>query len=129
VAELSAELGSHAVGVLALSDTWVTTERSRLVPYKASGPSRLGPPLVSAGEEMTRLLPVPVPVSRRALSQARLVARSEQVEWWKPSPAPHDTFVAFYSTERGADRAGAHGTAWVMVDRRTGEAFIQGWID
>jgi hypothetical protein len=78
---------------------------------------------------MTRLLPVPVPVSRRALSQARLVARSEQVEWWKPSPAPHDTFVAFYSTERGAERAGAHGTAWVTVDRRTGEAFIQGWID
>jgi protein ImuB len=125
IAELSAELGPHAVGVLSLSDTWVTTERSRLVPYRHGEPGarRVSPPLVSAGEEMTRLLPEPVPVSRRALSQVRLLARSEEVEWWKPSPAPHDAFIAFFS-----DRA-TRGTAWVSIDRRTGEAFIQGWLD
>ncbi len=129
--ELSAELGSHAVGVLALVDTWVTAERSRLVPYTASPASRF----VSSGEEMSRLLPAPKAVPRSevgGLSQLRLVARSEHVEWWRRGGGEragergeaHDAFVAFWEESREA-----RGTAWVSVDARTGEAFVHGWLD
>jgi protein ImuB len=130
VAELSAELGPSAVGVLALVDTWVTADRSRLVPYRASPPPHVAP-LVSEGEEMTRLLPVPKPVSRSelaALPDLRMVDRSEQIEWWKAGTTSgghaRDAFVAFWK-EGGT----AGGTAWVSVDGRTGDAFILGWID
>jgi protein ImuB len=128
VAELSAELGSTAVGVLSLVDTWVTRERSRLVPYKASPPSRSAPPLVSPGEEMSRLLPAPKAISRSVLGSLptlRLISRLEQIEWWKSTaqPQPHDVFVAFWEEE------GNRGEAWVSVDGRTGDAFLHGWLD
>ncbi len=135
VAELSAELGSHAVGVLALVDTWVTSERSRLVPYTASPPPRSLPPLVSQGEEMTRLLPVPKRIPRSELAEMpelRMVARSEEVEWWKRGARAEEAFVAFFSEGRGADgggEGGPRGTAWVTVDSRTGDAFLHGWVD
>jgi protein ImuB len=125
VAELSAELGGSAVGVLALADTWVTILRSRLVPYDAAAPSRTGPPLVSAGEEMSRLLPAPRAVPRGALAPLRLIARSEHVEWWKAGPHAHDAFVAFW----GDTGRGGRGSAWVSVDRRTGDALVHGWLD
>jgi protein ImuB len=121
VAELSAELGPHVVGVLSLVDTWVTTERSRLVPYRTSASSQR---LVSAGEEMSRLLPVPKAVPRSALTHVRLVERSEQVEWWKAGAKVHDELVAFWEEGRGGK-----GTAWVSVDGKTGDAFIRGWVD
>ncbi len=132
VAELAAELGPSAVGVFALVDTWVTAERSRLVPYKASPPPRMARPLVSPGEEMTRLLPVPKPVPRSelgALPELRMVARTEQVEWWASASGQraHDSFVAFW--EEGNARERGRATAWVSVDARTGDAFIQGWLD
>jgi len=123
VAELSAALGAHAVGVLSLADTWVTTERSRLIPYQASPPSRFAREhLVSQGEEMSRLLHVPRAVSRRSLTEVRLVARSEQVEWWKPGSHAHDAFVAFWEE-------GGRGNAWVSIERETGAAWIHGWLD
>lgn len=126
VAELSAELGAQAVGVLALVDTWVTVGRSRLVPYRASPPSRTGPPLVSAGEEMSRLLPEPKVVPRGALTHLRLVARSELVEWWRPEAQAHDAFVAFWDEGGGQ---GGRGAAWVSIDPRTGDGLVHGWVD
>jgi protein ImuB len=126
VAELSAELGPQAVGVLSVVDTWVTSERSLLVPYRTSA-SSAGAVLVSSGEEMSRLLPVPKSVSRSALTQVRLVARSEQVEWWRSGAAAQDEVVAFWE-DRTLGKVG-QGTAWVSIDGKTGDAFIRGWID
>ena len=125
VAELSAELGCSAIGVLAMADTWVTALRSHLVPYRAAPPSHGGSALVSAGEEMSRLLPAPRAVPRDAFTRLRLVARSEHVEWWKPGARAHDAFVAFWEEAR----RGGHGTAWISIDDRTGDALVHGWID
>jgi len=129
VAELSAELGAHAVGVLSLVDTWVTTERSRLVPYRTSASQKSAhvSALVSAGEEMSRLLPTPKAVPRSTLTHVRLVGRSEQVEWWKPGAKVYDEIVAFWQDRTGG-KVG-QGTAWVSLDGRTGDAFIRGWVD
>jgi len=136
VAELSAALGSHAVGVLSVVDTWVTAERSRLVPYKTSPLSHAGATararLLSQGEEMSRLLPAPKTVARSELREVRLVSRSEQVEWWKPGSHAHDAFVAFWegSGERAGERGmSARGMAWVSIDRETGDAQVLGWLD
>jgi protein ImuB len=127
VSELSAELGAHAVGVLSLVDTWVTHERSRLVPYRASPVSSRGPSLALAGEEMTRLLPVEKPVSRGELHEAKLVQRREEVEWWKTRGAPSEELVVFWQEGKG-ERA-VRATAWVRVDVQTGDAFLEGWVD
>jgi hypothetical protein len=65
---------------------------------------------------------VPRAVSRRSLTEVRLVARSEQVEWWKPGSHAHDAFVAFWEE-------GGRGNAWVSIERETGAAWIHGWLD
>jgi hypothetical protein len=128
--ELSAELGPEAVGTLALSDTWVMKDRSRLVPYGVNRPPHprgpRGEPLgtesfLSGGVEPTRWLAKPFAVKRSELLHARLVARFESVEWWsrgKKRGEGVEHYVAWVSP-----------MAWVEIDRRSEGVRVLGWLD
>jgi protein ImuB len=132
--ELSAELGHAAVGTLALRDTWVMADRSRLVPFGSSRPP--SPPLgafLSGGAEPTRWLEEPLVVRRASLLHSRLVARFESVEWWNDSStrprrgAVREHYAAWATVERG--RKSLRGMAWVEVEQETGRARVMGWLD
>jgi protein ImuB len=128
--ELAAELGEAKVGTLSLCDTWIAEERTSLLPYQrgkkvASAP--FGHPLLSGSVEPSRLLPVPVLTSRRALTNVRLLSRSEAVEWWTRGVTRRDVFVGWFEGDR---RLGdARGMAWFELDRATGETRVRGWMD
>jgi protein ImuB len=116
--ELSAELGHEAVGTLALSDTWVLEERSRLVPFGVKGRemSRVAA-LLSGGLEPTRLLTKPLVVKRSALLHARLVARFESTEWWRRAKR-----VSHYVSW-------VDPMAWVELDLNASIVRVMGWLD
>jgi protein ImuB len=119
VAELSAELGAARVGVLALVDTWAPGERTRLVAPTAPLPS-FRHPLVRSALEPSRL----VEPSRRpleALSEVRMLARVEAVEWWRRGPARRDVAAAWTRSE--------HGGALAWVELHEDDAVVRGWVD
>jgi protein ImuB len=133
--ELSAELGHAAVGTLALRDTWVMADRSRLVPF---GLTRPPPPRFSAflsgGAEPTRWLEEPFVVPRASLLHSRIVARFDSVEWWSPASEAGsrratvcEHYAAWVEVEQR--RKGMRGMAWVEVERETGRARVMGWLD
>jgi protein ImuB len=133
--ELSAELGHAAVGTLALRDTWVMADRSRLVPF---GLTRKAPPRFSAflsgGAEPTRWLEEPFAVPRASLLHSRIVARFESIEWWNPASGAGScraTVCEHYAAwiEGEPRRKGMRGMAWVEVERETGHARVMGWLD
>lgn len=132
--ELSAELGHAAVGTLAMRDTWVMAERSRLMPFGLARPP--SPPLsafLSGGAEPTRWLAEPIVVPRASLLDSRILARFESVEWWNDSSARplrtavREHYAAWVEAPRG--RTGMRGMAWVEVERETGRARVMGWLD
>jgi protein ImuB len=118
--ELSAELGHEAVGTLALSDTWVLADRSRLVPFGVSRKEAPSVPrFLSGGAEPTRLLTEPLVVKRSALLHARLVARFESVEWWRREKGKKiEHYVSWVDP-----------MAWVELDRETSCVRVMGWLD
>lgn len=120
VAELSAELGPSRVGVLALADTWVPDERTRLVRFGTQS-ERTRPLGATSALEPTRLVP-PRPVARDAFVPVRPLARIEAVEWWRRSPLRRDLLAAWTTSE--PERA----LAWVEL-RDEGAASIRGWVD
>jgi protein ImuB len=126
VAELSAELGPSRVGVLALADTWVPDERTRLVRY-GSPPERTRAPAVTSALEPTRLVPSR-PVPRDAFVPVRPLARIATVEWWRRAPRRRDLLAAWMSPAERAQKMTCHALAWVEL-RDDGEASVRGWVD
>jgi len=138
LAEVSAEIGPERVGTLSLQPSLRPELRSTLRPARLQVP-----PLPSApgtlGASVTRLLPSPVALGQGPITPGRLVlcvpsqaleagrvqfdARLDAVHWWTDSPVSRDYVrVWLRSQQSGA-------TAWVYVDRITGESWLHGWLD
>jgi protein ImuB len=144
VAELTAELGEMNLGTLALGDSWVTHERTRLLPYGAGfsrsasrsssrAPSRSPPCLTTAALEPTRLVP-PFFVPMSELENVELLLRIEAVQWWRLGFQQRDFIAAWLPT--GTDGALAwlevydHSSCSSRCSRGRGhEARLRGWID
>jgi protein ImuB len=96
VAELAAYLGPANVGTLELVDTWVPSERTRLVPFGAPpGANRVADhPLVTSALEPSRLVH-PFRVAARWLDSVELLARVESVEWWRRGVSRLDMSAAW----------------------------------
>jgi protein ImuB len=131
--ELSADLGHEAVGMLALANTWVMEDRSRLVPF---GVKRAKLPIsafLSGGTEPSRLLPKPLAVRRSALLHSRLVARFEKVQWWRCAfssrkSGQRDRVEQYASWILDIPRPGARTMAWVETGP-DGAAEVRGFLD
>jgi len=123
VAELAADLGEASVGTLALADTWIPVERSRLVPFGADRP-RPRHSLVTSSLEPSRLVP-PVPLPPGSLVDAVRLARVESVEWWRRGAEARDLFAVFLPVAAGDEK----NLAWVESAGRAGDARLLGWID
>lgn len=127
VAELAADLGPQAVGVLVLGDSWVPEDRSRFVSLeqaKDMAPKKKRRHLVSTVPEPTRILPVPEPVPRDSVKIVRHLSRNEGLEWWKQLPEDKKLRAVDHVYAWVADAA-----AWVEIDRRSGQARVRGWFD
>ncbi len=109
-AELSALLGSAALGTLAAQDDWRADRRSVLVPFGAPRP----PPASIPDFEPIRLITPRTSTARDMLH----VARFERVVWWRQPAGAVDWYLAF---EDGA-------VAFVEVDAR-GHARVRGFLD
>jgi protein ImuB len=136
VAELAADLGEGAVGKLSLGDAWVPENRSlfvRLDAKVATSASRSSPKSGASGKprrmlasvpEPTRILPEPVTVPRDTVKVIRHLSRLEAIEWWKHLPGE--------GSRKGVDYVHAwvdEGSAWVEIDRATGQTRVCGWFD
>ena len=128
VAELSAELGEDAVGMLELVDTWLPADRTRLVPY-GSRSSKTQQSLhslhsfVTASLEPSRLV-CAKQISRGALVGAKHLARVDTVQWWRHAPTSqgcsrHDLFMAWVD---GA-------LAWLELREPSQPLHLRGWMD
>lgn len=125
-AELAADLGEGAAGLLALESSHDPVERVRLVPWAGgSAPSSLS---VSIDvPEPSRFLPNEG--ARELLSAdgpLRLVSRSAWRAWWK-RPVELESrrtttrdWVTGWSSEAGA-------LAWIEIDTSTGLRVVRGW--
>ncbi len=131
VAELSAELGADAVGRLALGNSWLPEERTRLEPFfsRAESTEARGSHAMEnhdreslaaqhSAPEPSLLLPVPEPVERPRVNAFRFVSRVESAGWWRSSVSRD--YVAATVDAR---------PAYVEIDRTTNRARILGWLD
>jgi protein ImuB len=118
VAELAADLGNDRVGTLALVDTWVPEERTRLVPYGAKRDVPTWRSLESVAPEPSRVV---APAPAEGLAPVRLLARVEAVEWWRRPLGARDFVAAWDAREKRM--------AWVAIDRDTGASCVRGWMD
>jgi protein ImuB len=139
VAELHAELGGEAVGILALVDTWLPTERTRLVPYggQATAAVKHRHALAASALEPSRL--VQSTLMPRMLTCVHHLARVEALEWWRHTPTSHefrrnDLFTAWVARLPGppqaSDRPDGDGAlAWLELRNPNRELLLRGWID
>ena len=128
VSELAAELGSAAVGTLALVDTWTPYARTHLAPFGSMPDAPAArPPTTTSALEPTRLVaPVRVAADAVRSSTYRLLGRVEAIAWWR-EPVERCDYVAVWM---GAREGGA--LAWVACESSAlarGEAIVRGWID
>jgi protein ImuB len=83
LSELCLELGEERVGKLAVGNSWVLHDRSRLVPFTEASPVRDdGYPM-----EPTRIVPPERLDGSKSGGETKIlrhVVRTEHVEWWKP---------------------------------------------
>lgn len=136
-------LGSSAHGVqLSFPGTW--SEKGRL--DAAMEPLRLLPEPLPIG----RIGPgtvVAIDQQLFAVDQLRFVMRLDRVEWWSQGPIARDYVRAFLTSgdgpgrierlrsievapgARAAKASGAAGEALLYFDRKTREAFLQGWCE
>jgi nucleotidyltransferase/DNA polymerase involved in DNA repair len=99
VAELTAEFGESSIGILALVDTWVSDERTRLTPFgNVNTISRQT--LVTSALEPTRLVP-PIQVPKTSLLDSEFLMRIEAAQWWRSAVVRHDMHTAWLMTSRG----------------------------
>jgi hypothetical protein len=102
VAELGAELagrggrdGQLCVGTLAVIDSWVPEERSRMVPFgQAHPPVNAEVPALAAVEPVRRVPSTPAPLDT---VRVRLLSRAEAVQWWRGAASlrPVDRYAAW----------------------------------
>jgi protein ImuB len=123
VAELAADFGEASVGTLAMVDTWVPDDRTRLVPFGAARPEPRHS-LVTSSLEPSRLV-CSVRLPRESLVGAVRLARVEAFEWWRRGIEQHDMFAVFLSVEEGAHK----NLAWIVQKGPEGEARLRGWVD
>jgi hypothetical protein len=131
--ELVAELGPERVGTLALANSWVMQDRSRLLPYGAHTIGKRKDEIssfLSEGAEPTRILAKPKVIKRSSLLHSRLVARFEAVEWWlrapeeqRGSPRKERVRVEHYASWLEDKRA----VAWVELEGE--KATVKGFVD
>jgi hypothetical protein len=143
VAELHAELGGDAVGMLALVDTWVPTERTRLVPFRddATTTAKLRHALGTSALEPSRLVVSIGSSEARVLTCAQHLVRVEAAEWWRHPPTSHecrrhDMFAAWLTLPgppRGSDGEaapdGVGALAWLELRNPNRELLLRGWMD
>jgi protein ImuB len=155
VAELYAELGEEAVGLLTLVDTWLPTERTRLVPFAdaTTVATKHRYPLVSSALEPSRLVRsegtgANVNVARKpersegtganvnvTLTHAQHLARIEAVEWWRYALTSHeslriDLFEAWVASPRPPQAPDTDGAlAWLELRTPNRELLLRGWMD
>ena len=116
--ELMAELGPERVGTLALTNSWVLEDRSRLLPY---GVKRSQEPLaafLSGSTEPTRLTR-PEVVKRTSLVHSRLVARFEAIEWWQRGLDRFEHYASWLEPKRAM--------AFIELEGET--ATLRGYLD
>ena len=136
-AELAADLGADRIGTLSIANSWVTCERTRLVPFgtPASRLPHVSPHVsfLSRENEPSRLLAIPLtfpssrgpisrgPLSRGSLRAVKLLARIEAAEWWRRGLESRDFLSAWSDTERAV--------GYIELNRATGESTLRGWMD
>jgi len=123
--ELSADLGHEAVGTLALANTWVMEDRSRLIPFGVKRARLKLSAFLSGGAEPSRLLTKPVGVQRSSLLHARLVARFEGVEWWHRGKGMVEQYISW---THDIPKPGTRAMAWVELDS-AGTTEVRGFLD
>jgi protein ImuB len=127
-AEITAEFGDGCVGTLALSDTWIPSDRTYLLPFGAERPKpRHG--LVTSALEPTRLVPSFRLEREEVVGRAQCLARIEAVQWWRRGVERRDLVAAFLPVE---SHARTKGLAWIELHYRkgdAGDAQLRGWID
>lgn len=130
VAELAADLGEAAVGRLALGDAWAPEDRSRFVRLggaTSNAKNARERRMLASVPEPTRILAEPALVPRDTVKVIRHLSRLETVDWWKRlSGEGRDVH------KKGVDYVHAwvdEGSAWVEIDRATGQTRVCGWFD
>ncbi len=134
----------EARGRKATRETSLDTSRDLELSSASDEPLRLLPEPVSIGSlgEGESLVNVPIFIGHEPFEIARIVfdRRLDGVEWWASQSASRDylrVLVTSRSTEPRS-RAGQAASrdsepkelvaeAWIYVDRRTGESYLQGW--
>ncbi|HVY48523.1 MAG TPA: DNA polymerase Y family protein, partial [Minicystis sp.] len=155
LAELSAEIGKDRVGVLAVRDAHAPERQAALVAPELARDVAYAPPAEAhAFAPVTRLLPEPIPLgdfggarvvavdqALYAVEPRRFVLRLDDVAWWTARPISRDYLTAWLVS--GDERRGRHaqagvgasarpavaGEALVYVERRSGQGFLQGWLE
>jgi len=131
VAELAADLGTEAVGKLAIGDSWSPTDRSLFVTGDLFAPSQLKTGrkgklrrhLLSTVPEPTRMLAEPVPVARESIRIVRHLTRTEATAWWKLLPGERNASLDYVYAWMD------EGAAFVEIDRQTGATRVRGFFD
>ena len=140
VAELAADLGEGAVGRLSLGDTWVPEDRSRFVRLDVKARANAEPK--SATERDTRQADAGAGACSRASPSPPASCRARpgaarHGEGHPSSVAPRGRRLVEASsrakaTKKGVDYVHAwvdEGSAWVEIDRATGQTRVCGWFD
>ena len=127
VAELGAELAGHGrggeplrVGTLAVIDSWVPEERSRLVPFgQPHPPAAVEVPPVAAVEPVRCVPAQPAPPGT---VRVRLLARAEAIGWWRGGAlGPVDRYAAWSPS--------ASSLAFVSSAREQEQLTLNGWLE
>jgi protein ImuB len=129
VAELLADLGPSRLGTLGLIDTWALDERTRLVPLGERPPAVRRTRMGTTALEPTRLIaPVHLSIESIAKSSSLLLARVDDVEWWRRSSGRRDFWAAWLVDSRAVQDPVPSALAWVEVGPE-GDGWLRGWMD
>jgi protein ImuB len=138
LAELSADIGAHQLGVLEIAPVHRPEGRTKLAPILSFAEPRAAWTLEPSDEQFpTRLLKtalaLPFVPTRGAtlaidhhlftVTRVRHAMRIDQVEWWKPDPVCRDYMRVWLTSGR------KNVDAWVYTDRTTGRAYLHGFFD
>jgi len=126
VAELVADFGQANVGTLAIADTWVPDDRTRLLPFGAARPEPRHSLVTSALEPSRLVAPLRLPPG--SLAGAVRLARVEAFEWWRRGIERRDLYAAFVPVVPG-EEGGGKNLAWVEQRGSDDVPRLRGWID
>jgi hypothetical protein len=139
VAELCAEYGNDAVGVLLEQDTWDFRDRSVLVPLNGRKDSRqsdrTGASYIRHEAPMpAKLLDAPIALDAGDVKVLRFLLRLEGNAWWSGENVQSDYVAASLGHGYTGSRFSAARIACVRLDRRQEKgghdvAHVVGWFD